>query len=494
MKSSSPASGHLMYPALVLAAALSAGALIAVSVDFGQAGRWQVPFFLTAGSCAYLIWTRVQVPDGLSRVLSFGMAILLACGVNRAIYATDYLVNGSSFADWPLPSMSPARDLFMAEVITLTGTFLTFFVWLAAGGARLSSDCVGEVRRSRSVQRRFLCLYGLSLLATLLLMARSDAASSLGAAVPAVNALGVGALFFLIRQMSWSGLRKVVVHLALSIPYLLLAIQSTGKEAMIIALLPVALTAWFALPRTSARISLAIAGLVVIAVVSNLSTYMRVMTWGVDKRTASVSELVTEFLTVSDQLGHAETGRVGVSSFLSRANASGYRGYAVTLAETEGRHPELVYGPLAYVFIPRVLWPDKPSIDPGKEYTSLVFGRYVDSSMSAGFYTSFYLGAGWFGVLSGAVVLGLLIVALSRAAVRLGGQAFLALFSFVLLPVAVRIDEGWGAATLAGLLLTFMYSCAAWVAATLLAQTGAALMSSSRDRRVGRPTAGIGPA
>ena len=484
----------LVLPGLLVAIALASGAMVGLTADFDGSGWWQLPFFMLAGSSALHIWVRLSVADDITSYVGFGMAMLLACGVNRAIYATDYLVNGSSFADWPLPSMSPARDLFMAEVITLTGTFLTFFVWLAAGGARLSSDCVGEVRRSRSVQRRFLCLYGLSLLAALFLMARPDAASSLGAAVPAVNALGVGALFFLIRQMSWSGLRKVVVHLALSTPYLLLAIQSTGKEAMIIALLPVALTAWFGLPRTSARISLAIAGLVVIAVVSNLSTYMRVMTWGVDKRTASVGELVTEFLTVSDQLGHAETGRVGVSSFLSRANASGYRGYAVTLAETEGRHPELVYGPLAYVFIPRLLWPDKPSIDPGKEYTSLVFGRYVDSSMSAGFYTSFYLGAGWFGVLSGAVVLGLLIVALSRAAARLGGQAFLALFSFVLLPVAVRIDEGWGAATLAGLLLTFMYSCAAWVAATLLAQTGVTLMSSSRDRRVGRQTAGVGPA
>lgn len=436
--------------------------------------------YLAAAFCAHLFRRHFPGADPMSRTLSFAPAMLLAFSINQLVYCSDFLLGGARLAGWPVRSPDPARDAFVGALITLAGLVVTCLTWGMSGGHRHRVDITPHVISDSGLRRNLKSLYLLALLAAQTPRLIPGAQWLLGPFLPAVTALGSAALFFLIRGAPWSRMRKVTVHFLLSAPFLAGAVASAGKEPVIVAMLPVALTAWFAFRSWTARASMVVVAVALLGLITNVSTYLRLQNWNA-KRDATTTELIGELYDVSAAAGHLETSFLGLSTFLERANAASYRGYSVAIADNEGRHPSLVFGPLGFVFIPRLVWPEKPLVDPGKEYNLLVFGT-DNSSLSAGFYTSFYLGAGWVGVLAAAIALGALVAGLLKAAAALGGTAFTGLLTFALLPSALRMDEGWGSASLAGLLITIAYSIAVWVAVRWAGRLGARTIGMRKAR------------
>ena len=159
--------------------------------------------------------------------------------------------------------------------------------------------------------------------------------------------------------------------------------------------------------------------------------------------------------------GFTATSGKGVEQFLERANASSYRGWAVSRADEYRYEPGLVFKPLTYVFIPRMIWPEKPLIRQGWQYSGLVFGSsytvWSDSSTAAGYYSALYLGGGWIAVFLGASAIGVMMAALMRFAWQLGGQQLLSLYSFSMIAYALRLDEAWPVGAISGPIISFVY-------------------------------------
>lgn len=65
------------------------------------------------------------------------------------------------------------------------------------------------------------------------------------------------------------------------------------------------------------------------------------------------------------------------------------------------------------IFIPRILWPDKPVFDMGAEYTRLINGS-VTSSTWMGYFAEAYWDFGWFGIPLLMIPLGAIYVAIGR--------------------------------------------------------------------------------
>ena len=114
------------------------------------------------------------------------------------------------------------------------------------------------------------------------------------------------------------------------------------------------------------------------------------------RRDKPTGEVASSFVDEMEKAGPLVMMTEGVAGFLKRNNASVHRGWAVSIADEDGYYPELVFAPLVYVFVPRMLWPEKPEIRQGWEYSGVVFGEqymaWSGSSTAAGLYPSFYLG------------------------------------------------------------------------------------------------------
>jgi len=119
----------------------------------------------------------------------------------------------------------------------------------------------------------------------------------------------------------------------------------------------------------------------------------------------------------------------------------------------DGGSPGRSFTLVGYAFVPRALWPDKPSITGvAEDFTFLVTGIRASSSAPGAFAEAYWNG-GWFMVVLSCVYLGLLFAGFSHYAVR-----HMALMDLSLLPVVfigIRMGfrpDGWFAAEYVGAL------------------------------------------
>jgi hypothetical protein len=225
---------------------------------------------------------------------------------------------------------------------------------------------------------------------------------------------------------------------------------------------------WTHSRRRAWRISLVGTALLAAALVTAYIGYFRAEVWYAD-RAADQSQVYGEFTEAIRRDGLLPTAGTGLFEFLARSDAAPYRGWTMAVADSDGFQPELVFAPMVYVFVPRILWPEKPAVRQGWEFSGLVFGpEYIawsDSSLSAGLYPALYLGAGWPAVMLGAVGLGLLMACLGWLASRLGGPVLAGLYTLSLLPYALRLDEAWTVGAFSGPIINFVYVTLIFVAA-----------------------------
>lgn len=419
---------------------------------------WVPGMYVAAALSAFLVWKLLRWPTEWDRYLSFGAVFLLACVLNRALYTLDFIIQGPRFADWPVYVSEPEWAVFKGEALTLYGTLLTVFAWQAAGGGTVS--LAGLFDRSSLTKRLCWLIYSASVAVFALSLLARERVAALGQLLPTVMSLGLVAALQLTIISSERPMRRLLLILPLTLPFFGSALGLGMKENLFLSLLPVAIIAWSALRNSLLRVSMVAGGILLVSLITAYVGFYRSAVWytKVDRPT---SEVISEFREEIEIKGFLPIVEEGTSGLLGRNNASIHRGLAVAIADQGEFLPDLVFGPLAYVFIPRVLWPDKPAINQGWDYSGLIFGeRYKEesgSSTAAGLYTSFYLGGGWFAMFAGASAIGILVALCSRAARRFGGSATAGLFSLSLLPFALRLDETWSVGAISGPVVGLVY-------------------------------------
>jgi hypothetical protein len=365
---------------------------------------------------------------------------------------------GSRLADWPFFSNAPDAATFKGELITILGTLLTVWMWLKSGGLRLTASEGWKVLRSHP--NLLLVLYVLAGGSMGISARRPELAASLGQFLPSLEAVGLVSVAILPTAWLRGRSLRVAACVALSSPYLLSASSSGMKEEILLALMPLAFVTWTQCRTRSARVALAGAGLLVVALIASYVGFYREEVWQ-GRQNTSTASVARQFIQKTEDYGTIETLREGLTSFISRSNASNHRGWAVSIADEQGYEPGLVFAPLVYAFVPRVVWPEKPAIKQGWEFSSLVFGNlftaWSESSTAAGFYASLYLGWGWPALAVGAALAGLLLGLTLTLALRIGGHLAGALYAFAMIPFAIRLDETWTVGALTGPVISLAY-------------------------------------
>lgn len=445
-----------MFPAWMLAYALAAGLLAMTAASMGDA--WIPVLFAVGALVSLAVWRQVRWVDVPSRYVSLGAVILLMCAVNRAFYVADYVLEGSRLDDWPFFSSSPDGALFKGEVVTVVGTLLTVGTWLRFGGLRLAA--AGGWIALRAQPGLLFVLYVLAAGGMGISAQRPEFAASLGQLLPTLGAVGLVSVAIL--PSSWFGGRglRVAACFLLSAPYLWSASSSGMKEEIILALMPLALVAWTQYRTKPARVALAGMGVLMLALVASYVGFYRDEVWR-GRQATTTGGVASQFIREAEESGTAETLHEGLTSFIRRSNASHHRGWAVSIADEQAYQPALVFAPLLYTFIPRMIWPGKPAVRQGWDFSGLVFGEsfveWSESSTAAGFYASLYLGGGWPALGFGAALAGLLLAVTLTQAVRIGGNLAGALYAFTMIPFAVRLDETWTVGVLSGPVISLAY-------------------------------------
>lgn len=401
--------------------------------------------FLLGGLVATLAWRRVRWPDAWSRYLSFGAVLLLVCAISRVFYIADYFVNGLQYDQWPFFVSAPQAAVFKGEGISIAGTLLTVLGWRLCGGMKTSPVVVME--RPERTLRVMLVIYVISLVGILVTARVPRVAGALGQLLPALLVLGLVSTFLLPLARFRTDASRLVAVVALSVPFAILASGSGMKQNIILAIVPSAVMAWRYFRHPAARTAMVVGGLLVLALITSYVRLYRAEVWQPESLGLPVTANVPhDFVDELRTRGIASTLGGGLSDFIQRTDASYRQGWAVSIADEQQFHPELVLAPLTYVFVPRILWPSKPRNLQGSEYTALVTGaRFAPggSSTATGFYPGLYLGYGWPAFFVGSILVGILLAVMTRVVSRFGGRLAAGLYIFALLPFMLRMNENW---------------------------------------------------
>jgi hypothetical protein len=432
--------------------------------------NWWLPLLSGSGIAAILVW-RMGWHDAWTRYLGFGALVLLACALNRTLYILDFVIDGGTYHQWPFYAANEAGAIIKAEVATVVGTLLTVAAWWRCGGANYSPGLLLDVSRNWLI-RLLTVTYGASLLAIAALSWVPELYAWSGQLLPTTLVLGATTAFFLPLLMARHKAVRLCITVLMGLPFVYVALGTGMKENILLALVPTAYLLWNYSSRRIARFGLVIAALLAAGLITSYISYFRDEVWYAD-RAIDQTLVMDEYLQSVSDKGLPATVTQGMDSFLSRNNAVPPRGWAIVIADTEGHRPGLVFSPLAHVFIPRMLWPGKPDIRQGWEYSGLVFGDHYmawsDSSLSAGLYPALYLGGGWAAVALGAVAIGLIMALSTRMAFRMGGPALVGLFTLSMLPYAMRLDEAWTVGAFSAPIINLIYISVVYLAARVVA-------------------------
>ncbi len=448
--------GASLLPAFALLGLALAAALI---WRLGEGERWWLPLVAGSGLAAWIAWARLPWRDNWSRYLSFGAVVLLSCMANRVLYLGDLLLDTGDWRDWPFLAPNPELNMIAAEVATLVGTLLTVAAWSLAGGARFSPREVLAAPRGPLVR-----LLGVTYAASLLALVLSALAPQFllvsGQLLPTMLALGATTAFFLPFLLTRAFGSRLSLVVLMTLPFAYVALGTGMKENVLLALAPTAHLLWTYAPRRGTRFALVATGLLLAAFTTSYISFFRAEVWYADQAVDQSAVLADFGQSVKEQ-GVGGTLARGMADFLERTDAFPYRGWTMAVAESDGFQPGLVFEPMGFVFVPRMLWPEKPQVRQGWEYSGLVFGpdymAWNDSSLSAGLYPSLYLGAGWLAVIGGALALGFLLAAMTALASRIGGPVLAGLYTLSLLPYALRLDEAWTVGAFSAPIINLVY-------------------------------------
>lgn len=437
---------------------LVACALILLVFHWGD--TW-LPLLLVAGAGTVLLaWRGFGWPDNWTRYLSFGAVLLLVCALDHVFYFADFFVSGPQFDAWPFWSSAPQAAVFKGEVITIIGTLLTVYGWYRCGGMRISPALVLVPARRATWILWF--VYGVSLAALVVAHEIPVVHRHTGQLLASLLGLGLVCAFVLPLRGCRTDRSRLISTFAMSVPFIALAAGTGMKANIILAFVPSAVMAWRYFRHPVARVGMVSCALAGLALITAYVNMYRTEVWIPQSRGGIASQTVpADFVKEVRATGIINTVGDGLTAFSKRVDASYFHGWAVSVADEQSFQPAMMFEPLAYVLVPRILWPGKPRILTGIEYSGLLFGAqytaWSDSSTAAGLYPALYLGLGWPALIVGALLAGALLAFTTRLALRFGGSLAAGLYIFSMLPSILRINEAWPAGAFAGPIINLVY-------------------------------------
>lgn len=332
-----------------------------------------------------------------------------------------------------------------AEFLTLLGTTAFFLGWrLSKGGRR---EATASVAAGRWQARQLWVAYFVGLAVFLTDRLIPGAIAPGGALLSATADLALGAIFAL---LVFNGVYGIATHrhwlvLAAVAPLLATALTWGMKSGFVLPLVPV--VAAYALRKPTRAFGLTALGVggLLLFVFPYVKEY-RYANWGDRPGGMNAGEIAQSVSGDVRQEGIVATVTSSFQKLEERFGSVNEAGAVVFFADTTGHVGAFFLKTLPYAFIPRFLWPGKPSWDPSAWFTAYLSG-FAKSEAAPGSATALHVAAelywmmGWPATFFGMLVVGLYYRRVSDFLLRQGAQApvFLASwFGFLLMTALVE--------------------------------------------------------
>lgn len=394
---------------------------------------------ITQAFAGGIAWVRLGasrnavLPDFLTIFLTFQV-------INKTLTFLNLLVRGSGIEGVRsigvgFEELTPLTNVFrwQAEWVFLAGTVLFTIGWLLVERRRPLFIFFDPA--PKTLWRAFFLS-----LAIYVLISWSGIAVGMLATLLRLFSLGALAVLFAGNSRFALGRDQSWLTLAALAPFLFLALQSGVKGEFALVALPILLPI---LRRMTALRLLAVASFIaiVVLIVFPISEEARLANWASygGNENAGTAELLSRVKRKWDQEGIITTAVDGAFSWLARGSTADIGGLVMQIADRDGHlGPELIKG-LLYIFVPRVLWPEKPSFTPGAWFTWYLghapSPEAATSATATMLPTEIFWMFGWLGVLIGMILLGGLYALIWKALNGMSMRSLiaqLALFAFVI--------------------------------------------------------------
>jgi hypothetical protein len=348
-------------------------------------------------------------------------------------------------------------------------------VLLTAWGWYMFNRLVGATDRYASITsqysrnpRPYWVLWVVGIVGEVLSLRFADDISALGASLATARAAGLMSVLALSYILWQRKIWRLLGVFLLSAPFIYASLGSGFKENVIFAVLPMGIVVWRESRTRRARITLLIVGALCIGVVTSYVQYFRARVWNRGD-TSSIVEVAQGYI---EQGRYQDDATEGMPLFLARNDSMYPHGWSIDLGDSDQVTAGEIFAPLAYVFIPRALWPEKPDINPGGEHSERIWGNHyllvTNSATAAGLYPSFYMGGKYIGVIIGSVGVGALMAFFYYVLRRYASQFTTGIYAWVLFLTALRLDENWPVFVFSAPIINAAYAVALGTAAIVL--------------------------
>lgn len=389
--------------------------------------------------CFFILWRRIDWSG--YRYLSFGALFLVASACFRVFAFFDVLIFGNRIETWQVYAYEPLLSIAYGELNFVVGALILVGTWLAFRGHERSiaiikswrydfpTVAVAYVMGAGVVVSVRLFGFNLAFLGSIIYVFFMMSAVSLS-----IVSLGSD------ERQTWK--RCVFLPTLLSLPLVYGSLETGMKENVVFALLPIAMGVFVVVKGAWKRTLVGLMMLTVLCLITVFVGIQRNANWNA-REGLSVSQVFDRSV---DAFRLEKTlWLTALENLLSRKNPLEMNAWSFAIVENVG-HPEEFSPSKAYLmFIPRILWPEKPEFRPASDFSNIVLGGDAGNytATAAGLFSAMYLGSGLWGVLIFSILIGALLALSLSVVIRFGSSFAQVLLLAASLDRALRLDEGW---------------------------------------------------
>jgi len=257
-------------------------------------------------------------------------------------------------------------------------------------------------------------------------------------------------LFLLIykgyKQYIWLLIFLIVIEL-------LSGLMSFSKQAVIEVFLTIVLGWYLMRPMPYKIIACGIIVMFVyVFILSPFTSFARIAAGRMGVGTISeINKLLVEYTTF-EKYDFADF-LPGAQGWWARLNYSNVQAFAMEAYDQGDRGESIEL--IRYVFLPRLLFPDKPIMTPGRDFNELMTGKFTETATAPGFFAEAYWNGGWTLVLLLSLIIGVLFAGFAVFAEYVFNMSRYEYLPVVMIGIAVGYSPNdWFVATCVGSLVT----------------------------------------
>lgn len=254
------------------------------------------------------------------------------------------------------------RYQFQAALVLLSAIVIFTFIWVRLERHRIMALWTDPLPRKVWITY-FACTAGY------FAITYSGHTATMGQIAPLLRLIAIGGLAVLLGGRGIYALerRRAALPILALVPWVFLAMRSGMKSELILVLMPVLLPLF----RRLNKKRVALLGVFVMFLVGFLFPYNQIWrnaNW-VRHENITATQAASRVVDAWRNKGVLATAQGGTASWLARGSSVDAGGLVMQICARDGHLGPFLLRGLMTIFVPRFLWPDKPTYEPGAWFT-----------------------------------------------------------------------------------------------------------------------------